>query len=422
MRASFLLNIRFLSLKKVAGLLALVFNIYMVSGQTLTISANPPGAICAGTSVTFNSNLIGGTASSYQWKLNGGNVGSNSATFNSSSLANNDVVQLVVTLIDLVTTVNSNSITMVVNAIPSSPNPSNDGPKCTGSTLNFIASPVLGATYSWTGPNGFTSSSQNPLISNATVAATGIYSVTATVGGCVSLPRTTTASVNALPTVTFDGTLASQCANSTTYILTGGSPSGGTYSGAGVSGTNFNAALAGVGPHTLTYTYTDGNGCTNSATNSILVNALPAAPTAGNNGPVCAGSTLNLTATAVPGASYAWTGPNGFTSTLQNPSITNATTAATGTYSVTATVGSCVSAVATTVATVNALPTAPIAGNNGPKCAGSTINFTASLVPGATYSWTGPNGFTSSSQNPLYQMRQLQQPVFILLLLPWEVV
>jgi hypothetical protein len=83
------------------------------------------------------------------------------------------------------------------------------------------------------------------------------------------------------------------------------------------------------------------------------VNNTPAAPTAGNNGPICAGSTLDLTASTISGATYAWTGPNGFTSALQNPSITNATTAAAGTYSVTATVSGCTSPAGTIVATVN---------------------------------------------------------------------
>jgi hypothetical protein len=79
----------------------------------------------------------------------------------------------------------------------------------------------------------------------------------------------------------------------------------------------------------------------------------PPAPTAGNNSPVFAGMTLNLTASTVPGASYVWTGPNGFSSTSQNPSIVNADTNAAGLYSVTAAVGGCVSASAVTLVTVN---------------------------------------------------------------------
>src|SRR6185503_20176079 len=119
-----------------------------------------------------------------------------------------------------------------------------------------------------------------------------------------------------------------------------------------------------------------------------------------NNGPICAGSTLNLNTAAVAGAIYAWTGPGGFTSTLQNPSIANATTAATGTYSVTVTVNGCTSAAGTTSATVNAIPATPSATNNGPVCAGSTLTLSTPTVAGASYSWSGPNSFSSTSQNP----------------------
>jgi beta-glucanase (GH16 family) len=141
------------------------------------------------------------------------------------------------------------------------------------------------------------------------------------------------------------------------------------------------------------------------STNSTQVSATPVcsappAPTAANNGPVCAGSTLNLTASSVQGAAYLWTGPNGFSSNVQNPSVANATSDASGVYTVRATVGSCTSLVATTTAIVNQPPSAPAAGNNGPIWAGMTLSLTASTVSGASYSWTGPNGFTSINQNP----------------------
>jgi hypothetical protein len=64
-------------------------------------------------------------------------------------------------------------------------------------TLNLTASTVAGATYSWTGPNGFTSTNQNPSIANATIAAAGDYSVTATIGDCTSVPATVTVAVTA---------------------------------------------------------------------------------------------------------------------------------------------------------------------------------------------------------------------------------
>lgn len=55
------------------------------------------------------------------------------------------------------------------------------------------------------------------------------------------------------------------------FELTGGTPDGGEYSGPGVTNGWFDPATAGMGPHTITYTYTDLNMCTNSATDVITV-------------------------------------------------------------------------------------------------------------------------------------------------------
>jgi len=72
---------------------------------------------------------------------------------------------------------------------------------------------VAGATYNWTGPNGFTSTNQNPSIANVTAAAAGVYNVTATVGGCTSSAGTVTVTVNApvgISAQTLDGSLILQ--------------------------------------------------------------------------------------------------------------------------------------------------------------------------------------------------------------------
>jgi hypothetical protein len=130
-------------------------------------------------------------------------------------------------------------------------------------------------------------------------------------------------------------------------------------------------------------------------------------PVAANNGPICEGSTLLLTATTIPDATYQWVGPNGFTSSQQNPSIPNASLAASGSYSVTATKNGCTSNPQTTVATVNSIPDAPTAGNSGESCAGDSFTLTATDVPGAIYAWTGPNSFTSTQQNPVISNAQL---------------
>ncbi|HET9212012.1 MAG TPA: Ser-Thr-rich GPI-anchored membrane family protein, partial [Thermoanaerobaculia bacterium] len=93
-----------------------------------------------------------------------------------------------------------------------------------------------------------------------------------------------------------------------------------------------------------------------------------------------------------------WTGPNGFSSTLQSPTIPNAGSEASGTYMVTETVGQCVVQATTTVSIG---PAAPVASNNNPVCAGKDLQLTASTIPGATYQWTGPNNYQSTQQNPV---------------------
>src|SRR5690606_30085948 len=84
-----------------------------------------------------------------------------------------------------------------------------------------------------------------------------------------------------LPTVSA-GNIDPVCTNVLGVPLAG-SPAGGTYSGTGVSGNTFDPS---AGTQTVTYTYTNANGCTNSATATIVVNPLPTVY-AGNYAPVC---------------------------------------------------------------------------------------------------------------------------------------
>jgi hypothetical protein len=99
--------------------------------------------------------------------------------------------------------------------------------------------------------------------------------------------------VNPLPTVTLANQTAI-CADVVAFNLTGGVPAGGTYSGPGVNNNQFDPIIAGTGTHTITYTYTDANtGCSNSATNTILVNPLPPVPTISVNGTTFTSSAIN---------------------------------------------------------------------------------------------------------------------------------
>ena len=116
-------------------------------------------------------------------------------------------------------------------------------------------------------------------------------------------------------------------------------------------------------------------------------------PVAGNDGPVCAGGTIHLTASTIPGATYSWTGPGGFTSSLQNPTIPSVSPSAWGYYTVTATSDGCTSSPASTLVLVNPAPTVVI---TAPPyvCAASGGNVASVfyLGAGASFAWTITNG------------------------------
>ena len=158
----------------------------------------------------------------------------------------------------------SNSLTQVLTdpTPPAAPTISASGATtfCQGDNVVLTSSSATGNTWS----NGETTQSTTVLIS-------GNYTVTFTdVSGCSATSAQTLVTVNALPTVTF-GTLTDMCDYNAAISLTQGSPAGGVYSGNGVSGAFFDPALSGLGVSTLTYDYTDANGCSASATSDVLV-------------------------------------------------------------------------------------------------------------------------------------------------------
>ncbi len=133
--------------------------------------------------------------------------------------------------------------------------------------------------------------------------------------GCESEAYTFTVTIHPLPVMDCPND-TSLCSNEPSYTLTGGSPLGGTYSGSGVSGGVFDPALANSGVNTITYAYTDVNGCSNTCTFDITVFTAPVA-IAGSYGPDCLdGADIALIGMPAGGT---WTG-SGVTGDFFDPS------------------------------------------------------------------------------------------------------
>ncbi|MBI2720655.1 MAG: gliding motility-associated C-terminal domain-containing protein [Bacteroidetes bacterium] len=272
------------------------------------------------------------------------------------------------------------------------PNPSfTSNTPCVGTTLTFTGSG--GGLYNWTGPNGFTSGVQNPIISNVSMAANGTYSLIVTIGTCSNI-TSGAVTVNPLPVPTASNN-SPVCVN-TSLNLTGG---GGTsYSWSGPNGyTNSTqnpviASAQSINSGVYSLTVTNSNGCTNTITTNVTVNPLPVI--AVTHPTICVNQTINLSSGG--GATYAWSGSLGYSSSLQNPSITNATQNMSGSYTVTATSAAGCTMTNVSNVLVLALPTPSITSNT--PCAGATLFLGGS--GGGAYSWSGPNGFISTNQNP----------------------
>jgi hypothetical protein len=278
--------------------------------------------LCVGGSI----NLAVSTANSYLW------TGPNTFTSTvrnpvlaSATLLNQGIYTASVTFLNGCTATSTASVTVNSLPIPTA----NGATVCLGSNINLAG--AGGVSYAWTGVDSFTSTSQNPIITNSSLLNQGVYTLKVTnANGCIAI-TTTTVTITALPTATATNIIT--CLGSTINLLSAG---GSNYSWSGPSGFTsiaqnpiiLNSTNANQGNYTVIVS--NSNGCTAQATASVTLNPLPIPTTTGDA--VCDDGTAMLLASG--GVSYSWTGPNSFTSTLQNITIFNVSLSLTGTYQV----------------------------------------------------------------------------------------
>jgi hypothetical protein len=300
---------------------------------------------------------------------------------------------------------NAGVANITVQGIPPTPAILSNAPVCAGQALRLTAETIPGATYYWNGPNGFSSTEQMPSIPNATLAHSGVYELTIAVGSC----QTSTFPLNVVilprPSLAVASSNGPVCTGRTLQLFATNIP-GAQYFWEGPSG--FFAAeqnpfiseaqLENSGQYSVRAIM---GACTSEVSVvSVTVRPTPATPNINTNAPICVGGNLQLNASAVSGASYQWSGPNGYVSAIQNPVRINVGVGDAGSYSVRTIMNGCTSAAAVANVEINPTPIAPPVGNNGPVCAGQTLQLTSGPVAGATYEWSGPQGFTSTLQNP----------------------
>lgn len=319
------------------------------TSNSITVTVNPnltpsvsigasSTSICSGSSVIFTATPTnGGSSPTYQWKKNGSNVGTNSSTYTTSSLANNDVITCVITAnntCQTTATATSNSITMTVNPnlTPSVAIGASSTSICSGSSVTFTATPTNGGpspSYQWkkNGSNVGTNSTTyttsglaNNDVITCVITANNTCQTTSTATSnsiTMSVTANVTPSISIISSATAicDGTGVTFTANATNG---GSSPSYQWYLNGSTVGTNstsyVNSSLANGDQVEVVLTannvcQTSSSATSNIVTMSVTANVTPSVSitTTANN--ICSGTSVTFTATPTNGGtapSYQW--------------------------------------------------------------------------------------------------------------------
>jgi len=402
---------------------------YLVNIESLepvpALSPDTTQTLCVGSTISITASTTATGTLTYNWTGPNGFVSSTTTTASSNTInitgaafANSGAYTVRVTS----STGTSNPATDTVYVWPYpvflTGSPTSNSPVCTPNPLQLTAEAnPANATWSWSGPASFSSSSVDPVIDPTDASMSGTYTVTVSNHGC-NTSANTTATVHQTPSIaSISGSNPTSCScNCGSFTLTGLNASTAytvNYHKNGLAATassvttdaSGNLTVTGLSAALYDSIMVTLNACPSAPASIMLTNpSAPATPIASSNSPVCQNSTLSFTASdATAGVSWTWNGPNSFSSSISSPSRSSVPLADSGTYYVFVTDGSgCTSNVVTLNVIVKPVPANPVASSNSPVCQGTALNFTSSAsTPGITYSWTGP-GFPSGStmQNP----------------------
>ncbi|MBL7925058.1 MAG: T9SS type A sorting domain-containing protein, partial [Bacteroidia bacterium] len=286
----------------------------------VSIASNVSFPVCQGTSVTFTATPTnGGATPSYQWKKNGVNVGSNSPTYTSSTLANNNEIKCIMTSSipgALNNPATSNAIIAGILSAPSVPQVTATGPTtyCSGTNLCTLSTPTTpGLSYQWIkGSNPIAGATNAVYVPTSTSSSNYKVIVTNSLG-CSKTSSATAITVNKNPTATVTSSGPTTfCSGANACTLTANAGAGLSYQWFKGSNPLANATGISYVPTSSSNSYkvrvTNANGCTKtSSSTAIVVNPLPTA-TITPQGPTtfCAGDSVILQASSGAGLTYQW--------------------------------------------------------------------------------------------------------------------
>lgn len=358
-----------------------------VNNQTPTVSTTGGSLTC-----TSPSTLISATSTTsnvtYAW------TGPNGFTSNIA----NPTVSTAGTYNVVVTAPNNcvanGSALVTANTTPPTSSLASGVITCSSNSTQIVNTASSNAiNYAWTGPNNFTSNVQSP-----TVTIGGAYNLTVTASnGCTSTNQISVTQNTTIPNVTAQGG-SIPCGSSSILLQGNSTTSGVTYAWSGPGGYTSglqNPLVNIVGTYTLVVTGL--NGCTSSSTASVVGDSNAPQVTTTGGSITCATTTVTLTATSsVPNSTFLWSGPNSFTSTVANPTVTIP-----GNYLVEVTApNNCKTNGAAQVINDTAIPSVSITLGSVDCVAGTRQIIASSLSSTTGFTWIGPSGFTSTLPNP----------------------